>query len=314
MKLEFRLSISPKPEFYSTVRLAALSLRKLGAPYDCARIVVSVGDCVDLDTIRSANEWSEDFPVEWRSVSHELFRKQSYLATHNDRYFAPGGADFIVMCDSDICLVDRIDDLIARVGHPDRRIIAGLQAHFSPFPFDAAGNEAAWRRIFSATGLGEPGLVMPYSGDPAEAMERAPAYFNYGLVAFSREAFAAVAPLQSSYCLMARDLTNNSFFQTQVSLSLLLVATECDVESLTFAHNCSNDDLPFRASDEFRIDSVGDIRVIHCLRDNQPDRRKFLVDPAAYAAFLSATNLNSVNKRLRDHVVTLSRHDDLLFR
>ena len=39
--------------------------------------------------IRAANAWSENFPVEWRSVDAELFRDHSYLATHNDRYFAP---------------------------------------------------------------------------------------------------------------------------------------------------------------------------------------------------------------------------------
>ncbi len=33
-KLEFRFSISPYPSFYSTVRLAAMSLRRLGAPYN----------------------------------------------------------------------------------------------------------------------------------------------------------------------------------------------------------------------------------------------------------------------------------------
>ena len=246
MIIEFRLSISPKPGFYATVRLAALSLRRLGPPYDRARILVSVGDCTDLNSIRSANEWSEDFPVEWRSVSHELFRDHSYLATHNDRYFAATDADVIFMCDSDVCLVERIDDLIALVGQPDRRSIAGLQAHYSPFSLDAAGNEAAWRRIFKEAGIAEPRLVSRYSGDPAGAMGRAPPYFNYGLVALSRAAFAAIAPLQATYCNIARALTNDSFFLAQVALSLLLTAAELDVHPLTFAHNCSNDDLPIR--------------------------------------------------------------------
>jgi hypothetical protein len=313
MKLEFRFSISPKPEFYATVKLAALSLRRLGPPYDSARILVSVGDYADLDTISAANGWSEDFPVEWRSVSHELFSDHSYLATHNDRYFAPSDADVIFMCDSDVCLIGRIDDLVDCIGRSNHRMVAGLQAHFAPFQFGSAGNEAAWRRIFSDMELAEPRLAMQYSGDPAGIMGRAPVYFNYGLVAFGREAFAAVAPLQASYCQMMRILTKDSFFLTQIGLSLMIAATQLDFKMLTFAYNCSNDDLPFAASDEFRINDVNDIRVIHYLRNDQFDRRKFLVDPAAYAAFLSASHFNWVNKRLQDHVMMLGRQGDVAF-
>jgi hypothetical protein len=314
-KLEFRFSISPYPSFYSTVRLAAMSLRRLGAPYDSARILVSVGDYASLDAIRAANAWSENFPVRWRSVDAELFRDHSYLATHNDRYFAPADSDVIVMCDSDVCLIDRIDDVIARVGEPDRRRIAGLQAHYSPFlPMHGEESENEWRRVFTAADLNEPALSLNYSGDRDGAMGRAPVCLNYGFVALSRAAFEAIAPLQASYCSLCRRLIKDSFFLTQVALSLVAVATESEVELLTYAYNSSNDDLPFRAPDQFRIGGVGEIRVIHYLRGDQFDRRTFLVDPAAYAAFMSADNLNLVNRRLRDHVATLARDDDLLFR
>jgi hypothetical protein len=314
-KLEFRFSISPFPSFYSTVRLAALSLRHLGPPYDSARIVVSVGDHASVDEIRSANAWSENFPVEWRPVDADLFRDQSYLATHNDRHFAPAEGDVIIMSDSDVCLVDRIDDVIARVGEPGHRRIAGLQAHYSPFILvSAEESENRWRRLFAAADLGEPPLTLGYSGDRDGAMGRAPAYFNYGLVAFKRAAFDAIAPLQASYCNMSSRLTEGSFFLTQAALSLLIVAAGLDAELLTFACNCSNDDLPFTAADRFRIDGVEDIRAIHYLRDDQFDRRAFLVDPAAYAAFMSADYLNPVNARLRDHLATLAKHDDLLFK
>jgi hypothetical protein len=314
-KLEFRFSISPSPSFYSTVRLAALSLRRLGSPYDTARIVVSVGDYATLDQIRAANAWSEDFPVEWRTVDAELFRDQSYLATHNDRYFAPAEGDVIFMCDSDVCLVDRIDDVVTRIGEPGHRKMAGLQAHFSPFfCASAEQRESEWRRIFAAADLGEPSLSVGYSADHDGAMGRAPAYFNYGLVALSRAAFDAIAPAQASCCNMTHRLTNSSFFLTQIALSVLSVAEGVEAELLSFAYNCSNDELPFAAPERFRIDRVEEIRVIHYLRGDEIDRRAFLVDPAAYAAFMSATNLNRVNERLRNHLATLAQYDDLLFR
>jgi hypothetical protein len=113
---------------------------------------------------------------------------------------------------------------------------------------------------------------------------------------------------------MCRRLTRDSFFQAQVALSLLTVATESEVEFLSFAYNCSNDELPFVASDQFRINGVEEIRAIHYLRGDQFDRRTFLVDLTAYSAFIGADNLNRVNERLRDHLATLARHDDVLFR
>ncbi len=313
-RLEFRFSISPFPSFYSTVRLFALSLRHLGPPYNSARIVVSVGDYASLNQIRAANEWSENFPVEWRAVDAKWFRDHSYLATHNDRYFGWAEGDVIVICNSDVCLVDRIDDLIARVGQPDRRQIAGLQAHFPPFHLGPAANEREWRRLFAAAGLGEPSLTVNYSGYPDEAMGRAPVYLNHGFVALSRAAFEAIAPLQASYCDLCRRLTRDSFFLTQVALSLLAVATESEVELLSYAYNCSNDDLPFCGAPQLRIAGAEEIRVIHYLRGDQVDRRNFLVDPVAYAAFMTSDDLNPVNRRLRDHLAILARHDDLLFR
>jgi len=144
-------------------------------------------------------------------------------------------------------------------------------------------------------------------------MGLAPAYFNYGFVAFSRDAFAAVAPLYERYSNLARALTDASFFSSQICLSLLTVVAALETDFVTFAYNCSNDSLPFVAPDNFRIDSVSDIRVIHYLRTDQFDRRKFLAEASAYAAFMSANNLNSVNARLREHILNLSRYDSLLF-
>jgi hypothetical protein len=314
MKLELRLAISPSPHFYSTVRLAALSLRSLGSPYDTARIVVSVGDYADLDTVRAANAWSEDFPIEWRTVSHDLFRKYSYLATSNDRFLAPSEADVILICDSDVCLINRIDELIDRVGRDGRRRVAGLQAHFSPFSRNAADNDAEWRRFFAGAGVAAPPLSKRYSGDSADVMGRAPPYLNGGIFVFSRAAFTAAAPLNERYSHIAHHLMNGGFFSGQASFCLLTVAAELEVDIVSFAYNCSNDELPFLAPDEYRIGSVADIRVIHYLRTDQFDRRTFLAEPSAYDAFMSAANLNRVNMRLREHILELSRHDDLLFR
>lgn len=333
MKLEFRYSISPKPEFYSTIRLAALSLHSLGSPYDGARLIVSVGDCAELADICADNRWSAGYPVVWRSVSHDDFRKRSYLATDHDRYVEPSDADVVVLSDSDLCLVGRMDELFERLARPGRRAVAGLQAHVSPFlpwsnnpvkqyvlrrfmlirTWSAARNNAEWRRIFVGAGLGEPQLLAQYSNDTDDVMGRSPPYFNYGMVAFSRNAFDAVAAVYESYCRLSRALTNNSIYQTQVGLSLCIAAERLAVEFLSHAYNCANDDAPFEAPDGVKLNGVDKIRVIHFLRKAQLDRRRFLTDPDAYAAFLSASGLNRVNGRLREHIIKLNRHNEMLF-
>jgi hypothetical protein len=277
-------------------------------------MLVSVSDYADLDTVRAANVWSREFPIEWRIVPTELFRKYSYTGTGVDRFRAPSEADVIVLCDADVCLVDRIDDFINRVGRRGKRRIAGLQAHYPPFSGDAAHNDAEWRRLFAKAGLPEPSLATRYSGDAADVRGRAPPYFNYGLIALNREAFAAVAPLSEYYGHMAWELMNENVFSAQVGISFLAAAAQLETDTVSFAYNCSNDEIPFIAPDEYRIDSAEDIRVIHYLRTDQFDRRRFLAEPSAYNAFLSAKNLNRVNTRLRDHILKLSRHDDLLFR
>ena len=313
MKLEFRVMISPDRAFYSNIRLAALSLRHLGPPYDTARLRVSVGGHADLKTVQAANPWSSSFPVDWCVVPHEQFRQHSHLATHNRR-FETSDADVVVICDCDVCVIDRIDEIITYLAGDGKRTVAGLPAHFSPYHFDAAGNEAAWRQVFAAAGLGEPPLSMRYSCDSNDVMGRAPPYFNYGFVLFGREAFAAVAPTNEYYCRLASDATNDSYFKAQIGLSLMIVAAKLDVKLLPHADNCPNDDDPFNAPEPFRLHSADDIRVIHYLRNAQADRRTFLTDPAAYEAFMAAPGLNRVNARLRDHLRGLALHDDLLFR
>jgi hypothetical protein len=313
-KIEFRLSISPDPGFYSTVRLAALALRHLGPPYDAAQLIVSVGDEARLEDILAANAWSANYPVTWRAVSAILFRDQNILATHLDRYFAPTDADVIVMCDSDVCIVERVDALLAALCESSRPMVAGMQAHYEPAPaWPTGGSRAFWVELFDFCGLPHAKIDRPYSGDAQGAMGFAPHYLNYGFVAMNKSAFQRMAPIEASHCALTRRFTKDSFFLTQVALALMIAEHNIDVLPLSFAYNCSNDDLPFVSNPPFRIGGVEDIKVIHYLRNDQVDRRRFLVDPAAHAAFLEAVGLNLVNARLQAQLRAISAWTPLMF-
>jgi len=313
MKLEFRIPISPDPGFYSQVRLAAMSLRHLGAPYDQARILVSVGDYAELKGVQAANRWSLRYPVEWRMVPHASFRRLSYFATGSDCYAESSDADVIAICNADLCFVRRIDDLAMRISQAEGRIVAGLQAHLSPFGSHALKNEAEWYRLFAAAGLGKPELNQRYSNDSAQVLGNAPPYFNLGVAIFNREAFAVTAPLWEPYIELAGAHISNIFFKAQIGFSLIMAAANLKVEQLPHAYNCANDDAPFSAPEEVRLHDVEDINAIHYLRTDQLNRQSFLVDRAHYNSFMSDPNLNRVNSRLRNHILKLSEDNDLVW-
>ena len=99
------------------------------------------GDYADLDEVRAQNRWATEYPVEWRSVPYDLFEAESYLATANDRFLDSPRADMVILCDADTCAIARFDLLLAmlNIANP---LVAGLQAHDSPFGANAADIES----------------------------------------------------------------------------------------------------------------------------------------------------------------------------
>ena len=153
MTFEFRIPILPEPEFFSNVKLAALSLARLGGAYATAPIVVSIGGHVDGGEISAANRWSEAYPVTWRPVPHAISDRG--FSSGFDRYVEPPRGDVIILADADACLMRPIDDLLQNMRDADRPSVAGLPAHFSPFSRNGTENDAAWRRLLAAFGFGD---------------------------------------------------------------------------------------------------------------------------------------------------------------
>jgi hypothetical protein len=296
--LEFRVPISPNAGFFASVRLIVLSLAWLGPPYSTARILVSVGDYADVAEVRAKNRWAIDYPVEWRSVPHDLFEAESYLGTANDRFLESPRADIIILCDADTCAIARFDGLLAMldVAHP---LVVGLQAHDSPFGANAADNESRWRKLLTDAKLPrhQP-LFRHYSFDPERKKGWAPPYLNYGFVAFNRTAFERIAPLANKYTLRAMALLEEPFFSAQVGLALAISAADIDTAQLGHAYNCANDDRVFAAG----LRCENEIKIIHYLRDDEFDRRTFLCEPKELRRFLDTPKRGRVTDRLRQHV------------
>src|SRR5215211_2429779 len=95
--VEFRLPISPTLSFYRRIHLFCAALRRLRTPYAEALVRVVVGDNPDLDEVRKANAWAENYPVTWHAVPPEIFEQHHYFGTADFRYLLPPPSKGVVV-------------------------------------------------------------------------------------------------------------------------------------------------------------------------------------------------------------------------
>jgi hypothetical protein len=302
-ELEFRVTISPSASFYSNVKLAALSLAKLGEPYASAPVVVSVGDNADVDQVKADNPWSRKYPVVWRAAQHSVAEVEPRgFVAGLDRFAEPAQANIVILIDADACLLRRIDELLQGL-NTARPTVAGLMAHYSPFHHGPKHSENAWRQILDGAGLKDHPLHYGYSIATPEEAGRCPAYFNYGFVAFNRGGFESVRSVVQKYKEFARATLTGStvYFAGQIGLALALAAAGVDILELGPEYNCPNSNEMLGRG----IDDVSQIRVLHFLRKDEFDRHNFLADPIAFQLFSSAMFKVPVNQHFQRHVSSL---------
>jgi hypothetical protein len=296
-RIEFRIPIVPNDPFFSNIRLAALSLRRLGEPYASAKITAHVGDRATLESVIERNSWATAFPLEWKIVPHD---QRPYWGTANDRFASASDADVIICSDADTCLVDRIDGLLGWLD-TDTPTVAGLQAHYPPWPERGEANDDRWRRVFEFAQVEMPPLEFNYSMDPDLTMGKCPAYFNFGFVAFNRTGFEAVRRRLEHFTLRVAPILPMPVFQCQIGLTLASVDAGLDIIQLSHAFNCANDD---NVSKDL-LENPSRVRVIHYLRTVEFDRWKFLTDKAAYGEFTGSAKRNPIGELLRQHIIRL---------
>jgi hypothetical protein len=303
MTFEFRIPILPEPEFFSNIKLAALSLAKLGGAYTTTPIVVSIGGHADTDQVYAVNRWSRTYPVIWRPVPHPVSDRG--FSSGIDRYVEPPRGDVVIMIDADACLMRPIDDLLLRMRGAERPLVAGLSAHFSPFSRDGAENNATWRRLLDAFGFCDTPLDRRYSESPDEASGGSPPYFNYGFVAFNRSAFILIQPLIRSLTeRVSHYLKDTPFlvFSGQIAVSLAILTVDVDTLAIGPEYNCPNSDEMLA----YGLRDAADIRVLHYLRRDQFDRHSFLCNRDEFDAFCSKPFASPVLQAFQRHVLSLT--------
>jgi hypothetical protein len=268
-KLQFHVPISPTPSFFTMVHMLAESIRSFAGAFSDARIVVSVGEDVEPFDIERARPELAPYGIEWRWTDRDLFRRHSYFATGLDRWAIPFECDYVIMADADILILGPLDELTAFL--PTSRSIAGVIATKPPFTARGAGDdEARWPDLYRAAGLRPPPFDFPIPGHgthyPRSGISHAPAYYNFGFVAGTREAMNAVRGTFQDDYLVADDFMQ-SILAAQAGLGISIARHELDAAALPLRYN-------FWSQDKYLAnfpEEARDIRVLHYL--NGPFRK-----------------------------------------
>lgn len=296
---EFRVPILPEPSFYSNVKLAALSLAKLGGSYASAPIVVSVGGQADIDMVKRQNRWSSRYPVVWRAVPDDVADRT--FSSGADRYEEPPRTDVVILMDADACLMQPLEELLAALSDRARPTIAAVSAHFSPFSRDGSENDVRWRELLDSFGFVDAPLCHEYSMADGRLHGHCPAYFNYGFVAFNRGAFTKIQRLIRPLTLQIRERSRHSpqeFFSAQLALSLAILAAGVEPMMLGPEYNCPNSDEMLAHG----LRDASEIRVMHYLRKELFDRHNFLCDEGKFRSFGETVFESPILRAFQRHV------------
>jgi hypothetical protein len=317
--LEFRIPIAPTRSFFSNVRLAAASLAALGEPYSSAPIIVAIGDHADIGAVAQQNPWADAYPIRWFASAPDSSvddgtpagaRGHRFPGFMRDRFPPDRCADIVVHCDADVCVMRRFDELLERVDVA-RPTVAGCMAHYTPFPGDAAENDARWRAMFAAAALPEPRLDHRYSLADGDYRGGAPPYFNAGFVVMNGGGWEGVVADIDPYAEVARvqlAAVGREFFANQIALSLAIAHRGIEAVPLGLEYNCPNEDKVLAHG----VRHEQDVRAMHFLRHEEIDRKNFLAEPAAFAQFAAAPLQSRMNRHLRRHILSLTALCDAL--
>lgn len=302
-ELEIHVPISPTPNFFTMVHYLAASLRLNGGALAKSPIVVTVGeDCAPEDLHRRL-PWSRRYPIEWRWLDRDLYRRHIYYATALERFRLPFRAATVMMTDADVFFAGRFDEVVegCRVDHS----LAGLVAHVSPFkghPEHAA--PALWARIFASAGLGTPPFVCEHTGWPVapqnqkDSTERhCPPYFNLGMLVAPADVMHAIGAVIYDE-MAAVDRVIATPFRCQLALTLAIVRLGIPWEPLAMRYNYPNDQ-PIASQ---YIDDLVDVRLFHYLRVAALDKSRDFVSPESVGAMLARTDLEGVNREMARHL------------
>lgn len=301
--IEVRVVISPTPFFFRRVHFLAASLKTLAdmGPYE---ITVAVGEDVEPYNLYAAQPWSQRYPLTWRWVDREAFRRDSYWETSREVFRQHGAARFVMHMDADCIFIRSVRPLLDELErHP---ALAGVIAHSPAFAIGEhpeTPNES-WRRLFDLYGVPQAPPIHETTGwgiltdDPERRFT--PPYFNFGMIVGPYELMDKLNldMIQADLFAAEHVKTNKRF---QIGLTLAIQKHRIPVRILPFRYNFANDPR----FDERYADELARIRVLHYTRKKIVNRDRDFESLEAVEAFLARTDLTGSNEVLRRKIAKL---------
>jgi hypothetical protein len=306
-RIEFRIPISPTPDFYERVHLFCAALRR-AEPCSTDVVKIVVGDGADLSQVERDNPWSSQYDVEWHRVPDEIVAAHSYYGTADFRYLLPETkSDLVVLSDADTVLLRPIRQDFLWMIRPEP-CVAGHMAHmapwFEPVVGSELGSEDLWPFLFRKFSIPWPETLYRYSLDP-EGNTTAPAYYNLGFVVLNQ---AALRIFRQEIFTVQEQLRKfiDSYMRCQIAVTLISYRHAMRRTNLPAVFNTAND-LAHLSGNRVQVDQI---KVLHYLRNDEFDKRSFLTDQRS--KFLAATLENPANQLLQEVIRELQTQRLLL--
>jgi hypothetical protein len=281
MKVEFHVPISPTRDFLIYVHILAASLEANSGLHSSEyRLIVTVG-ADEQEDLTARCPWSRRYPMEWRWIDRELFRRESYYANGAERLRWRFEADSVVLLDADVVVAGSLRDWVEDI--PRRGAIQALPALYSPFfyaPFRTLHPERThrewWNQIFREAGLAPPRFTMEHRGwgilhpeNRDEEWRYSPYYFNLGVVGAPPEILNRIgATVYEENAVAAR--VAHSVFDGQIGFALAVARQGLPIHPLPLSFN-------FPTITELaaaRPEELEHARILHYLQPPEIDKKQ----------------------------------------
>jgi hypothetical protein len=294
-KLEIRVAISPRPDFFRRIHFMAASLRRLGGALADHKLVVCVGGDEEQRDLYKDLPWSRDYPLTWLWADRERFRKDGYWETSREIFRQPARGRFVMYADADVIFVRDFSDLLADLERSPA--VAGVIAHAPPFP--KLRSSEIWDPLCAEYGVCVPPSIHEYTGwgfmVKAPEHRYTPLYFNFGMVIAPAEMMSEIG----EEIIAADDFVNKrltTFFRFQIALTLAIQKHRLTSRALPLRYNFPNDPR----FDQRYPDELADVRILHYLRCEVIHRENNFAELKRVAAFIQRRDVRGSNEVLRE--------------
>src|SRR5262249_11708380 len=289
--LEIRIPISATPDFFLRIHFLAASLRRLEARIGSFILVVCVGGDVEPVDLYEGQPWSKSYPIAWRWVDREKFRRDSYWETSRAIFRQPVLGRIVICADADVIFVRGFLPLLREL--EAEPAVAGVIAHAPPI----RGPELAqfWSRLSQGYGVPEPPAIHEYTGWSFMTSDRmTPVYYNFGMVMVPGRLMEALGVEIEPADNFVRS-TLESFFRFQIALTLAIQKLNLPTRALPLRYNFPNDPKFDRKYSE----ELEQVRILHYLRCEIVHREKDFADLSGVEALIARKDLQGSNEVLR---------------